>query len=145
MTDVAEPQFDLSQRLTASGWHIARTIALGMVAAVLAIFGEQCLAQARPIFPLIDQNYGLWQTAYAAVLILMGLVWAAAVLQKIHIYQDCLRHMRMQQQLEEVRERRALKAEQDKQAREAARQAREEELKPPRFQSRGARSTKFDY
>jgi hypothetical protein len=144
MTDVAEPQIDFSQRLTASGWHIARTIALGVVAAALGIFGEECLAQARPIFPLIDQNYGLWQTAYAAVLILMGLVWAAAVLQRISIYQDCLRHMRMQKQLEEVRERRALKAQQEREAREAARKAREEELKP-RFHSRNARSTKFDY
>lgn len=148
MTDIAEPQIDLDQRLTASGWHIARTIALGVAAAGLAVFGEECLAEARPIFPLIDQNYGLWQAAYVGVLLLMGLVWAAAVLQKIGIYQDCLRHIRMQKELEAVRERRALKAQQEREEREARLKAREEalnELSPVRFQSRRTRSTKFDY
>ena len=148
MTDIAEPQIDLAQRLTASGWHIARTIALGLVAAGLSVFGEECLAEARPIFPLIDQNYGLWQAAYVGVLLLMGLVWAAAVLQKIGIYQDCQRHIRMQKELDQVRERRALKAQQEREEREARRKAREEaqhELNPQRFLPRRTRSNKFDY
>jgi hypothetical protein len=148
MTDLAEPQINLDQRLTASGWHIARTIALGLAAAGLAVFGEECLAQARPIFPLIDQNYGLWQAAYVGVLLLMGLVWAAAVLQKVSIYQDCQRHIRMQKELEEIRERRALKAQQEREEREAKRKAREEALEDfsqPRFQPRSRRSNKFDY
>jgi hypothetical protein len=148
MTDIAEPQIDLDQRLTACAWHIARTVALGAAAAGLAVFGEQCLAEARPIFPMIDQNYGLWQAAYAAVLLLMGLVWAAAMLQKIGIYQDCLRHIRMRKELEEIRERRALKAQQEKEEREAQRKAREsvlDDFKQPRFQPRSTRSNKFDY
>jgi hypothetical protein len=148
MTELTAPPIDLNQRLTACSWQIARTVALGLAAAGLAMFGEECLAEARPIFPLIDQNYGLWQAAYFGVLLLMGLVWAAAILQRVGLYQDCQRHIRMQQELEEVRERRALKAQQDKEAREAreaVRQAKEEELHQPRFLSRRGRSNKFDY
>jgi hypothetical protein len=147
MTHAADSENDLEQRLTAVGWHIAGTITMGVLAAGLAVFGENCLAEARPIFPLIDQNYGLWQAGYLGVLLLMFIGWAAAVLQRISIYQDCRHHIRMQKQLDELRERRALKAQQDKEAREAAREAARkarEEIKP-RFQSRGARSTKFDY
>lgn len=148
MNDAADSEIDLDQRLTACGWQIVRTIALGAAAAGLAVFGEECLAEARPIFPLIDQNYGLWQAAYVGVLLLMGLVWAAAMLQKVGIYQDCLRHIRMRKELEEIRERRALKAQQEKEEREARRKAREdalEDFKQPRFQPRSTRSTKFDY
>ncbi|MFA9215602.1 MAG: hypothetical protein ACEQSK_00710 [Sphingomonadaceae bacterium] len=148
MNDAVDQQTYLSERLTASGWHIARTIALGIAAAGLAVFGEECLARARPIFPLIDQNYGLWQLAYAGVLLVMALVWAAAVLQKINLYQNCLQHMRQQRQLDELRQRRVLKAQQAKEAREAERRARDEQRKaaaPPRFQSRGISSSKFDY
>ena len=148
MNDAVELEIDLNQRLRSSTWHIVGTVAWGLAAAGLAVFGQQCLEQARPIFPLIDQNFGLWQAAYVGVLLVMGLVWAAAVLQKVGIYQDCMRHIRMQRELDEVRERRALKAQQEREEREARLRAKEQELselKQPRFQSRAARSTKFDY
>lgn len=128
----------LHERMKTCGWHIAATLGLGLLAAPLAVYGEHCLAEAAPIFPLIQQNYGLWQSAYVGALIVIGLLWAAAMLQKIHAFQDNLAHIRTQQRILEQRAMRERAAQAPKQEREIIAPV----LSPS---MRNARSNKFDY
>jgi len=135
---------DLHARLSATGWHIFRTVLLGAVAAALAAYGEQKLTEARPIFPLIDQNFGLWQAAYAAAVLLTVVTWLLAMRQRIGLYQNCLHHIKMQKVIEEQRERREQREQEAREAREARRREMEELRSRPPVRG-NTRSTKFDY
>lgn len=145
MTYASDIQTLLDQRLKATGWQIAQTVVLGLLAACLALFGQVCLARARPIFPFIDQNYEAWQGGYTLVLIMIGIVWVVAMLQKISFFQDCLERLRSQRRLDEQYALRAQQAEEARLAREAAKHAREAEAARPSRVNRAARSNKFDY
>ncbi|KQW87386.1 hypothetical protein ASC94_28820 [Massilia sp. Root418] len=130
-----------------TGWQIAQTVVLGLLAACLSLFGQVCLERARPIFPALDQNFAAWQSAYTLVLIVIGLVWLAAMLQRISFFQDCLERLRSQRRLDEqyaVRKQQAEEARQAKAAEKAAREAEAEAARAARL-NKGARSTKFDY
>lgn len=134
-----DTQLFLQERLKTCGWQIAKTVAMGIAAAGLAMFGQECLLRARPLFSLIDQNFSLWQTGYVLVLMVMGLLWAAALLQKINLLQDCQRHISMHRQRElqkAAREAKAMAARQEKQ-KQVTKEA------SPRVKP--TRSTKFDY
>jgi len=110
----------------------------GCAAAAMALFGQQSLDHARPIFPMIDQNYGLWQSAYALALLLMCVIWVSAVLQKIGHIQECTLRLKLQRQHDEkLAARRA-------QALEARRVFEEEKATRPPASFR-IRSKKFDY
>ncbi|HEU4844947.1 MAG TPA: hypothetical protein VFT05_11845 [Burkholderiaceae bacterium] len=122
-------------------WHIAATLGLGVLAVPLALFGQDSLERARPFFPVIDQNYGSWQAGYLLALLVLGLVWAAAMRQKINHFQTCLHNLRTQRRIDEHRQLRARQAEEARLARAAA---RAEQTAPPLFRH-NARSTKFDY
>lgn len=141
MSTASDTQLFLEERLTACCWHIAKTVALGALAAGFGVFGQECLLRARPIFPLIDQNYVLWQTAYMLVLMVMGLIWAAALLQKINLRQDYQRHIRMHRQREEQKAARAARIQAVREERQQKAQAAYEP--PPR--PKQERSSKFDY
>ncbi|WP_157201658.1 hypothetical protein [Massilia sp. Root418] len=147
MTYASDTQALLDQRLKTTGWQIAQTVVLGLLAACLSLFGQVCLERARPIFPALDQNFAAWQSAYTLVLIVIGLVWLAAMLQRISFFQDCLERLRSQRRLDEqyaVRKQQAEEARQAKAAEKAAREAEAEAARAARL-NKGARSTKFDY
>jgi C4-dicarboxylate-specific signal transduction histidine kinase len=137
----------LDQRLKTTGWQIAQTVVLGLLAACLSLFGQVCLERARPIFPALDQNFAAWQSAYTLVLIVIGIVWLVAMLQRISFFQDCLERLRSQRRLDEryaVRRQQAEEARQAKQAEKAAREAEAEAVRAARLK-KNMRSTKFDY
>jgi len=143
-------QSDLQTRLNATGWHLFRTVLLGAIAAGLAIYGQHALTEARPIFPLIDQNFGLWQTSYVGAVLLVAVTWLLAMRQKLGLYQNCLHHMKMQRIIEEQRQRRAEREEAQRKARAERRAQIEAEREAARavdtpFMRKNARSTKFDY
>ena len=136
MSDTSEIQTRLAQQASSCGWHIVKIIMLGIFAAAVALFGQHYLSGARPIFPFIDQNFGLWQTAYVIAELVMGLVWAAAVLQKVNLFQEALRRQRTQQTLDEKKDARMQKI-------LVAKRAATLEVK--KFVPKTARSSKFDY
>lgn len=140
MTTASDTQLFLEERLKACGWQIAKTIGLGVLAAGFSLFGQDYLESARPLFTMIDQNFALWQTAYVLVLLVMGLLWAAALLQKINLRQDTKRHIRTHLQREAQKATRDAKIQAARQARLDAAAANEP---PPR--PKPGRSTKFDY
>lgn len=147
MTYASDTQSMLDQRLKTTGWQIAQTVVLGLLAACLSLFGQVCLERARPIFPALDQNFAAWQSAYTLVLIVIGIVWLVAMLQRISFFQDCLERLRSQRRLDEryaVRRQQAEEARQAKQAEKAAREAEAEAVRAARLK-KNTRSTKFDY
>jgi hypothetical protein len=83
-----DPLHFWQQRIKASRWMIVKTIALGTLAAVLGVLGQGWLEDAAPLFPFISQNYGVWQAGYLLSLIVIFLLWAAAMLQKIGLLQN---------------------------------------------------------
>eukprot|EP01041_Mallomonas_annulata_P022566 gene22566-42895_t len=68
-----------------AGALIAKTAAWGALAGFFAVLGQGWLEDARPIFPFIQQNYALWQTVYLLALVLVFVLWAVAMQQKITI------------------------------------------------------------
>lgn len=147
MTYASDTQELLDQRVKTTGWQIAQTVALGLMAACLALFGQACLARARPIFPFIDQNYAAWQSGYTLVLLLIGVVWVVAMLQRISFFQDCLQRLRIQQRLDEQYAIRAQKTEEARLAKQAAHAAAAVAKALPQAArpDKAARSGKFDY
>lgn len=141
MNSAAITQELLDQQLKTCGWHVAATLGLGLLAVPLALYGQDSLEAARPIFPVIDQNYGSWQAAYLLALLVLGLVWAAAMRQKINHFQTGLHNLRTQRRIDEHRQLRARQAEEARQARAAA---RAEQASQPLFRPSG-RGGKFDY
>lgn len=144
MTYASETQSLLDQRVQTTGWQIARTVTLGLLAASLSLFGQTCLARARPIFPMIDQNFMAWQSGYSFALLVMGVVWVAAMLQKVNQFQDCLQSLRMQRRLDAQYAVRAQKASEARRAKEAVIVAQAAEAPPARY-DKHARSDKFNY
>jgi hypothetical protein len=143
MKSPADTLIDLNARLKATGWHIVEILVLGALAVALAAYGQDSLEGARPIFPMIDQNFALWQAGYVGVLVLAGLLWAAALLQKLNLFQNCLAHMKIQRGLEEKHQRREQEREQRKL--EAAQSKEDSERAAVSVSFKKTRSTKFDY
>lgn len=147
MTYASDTQALLDQRLKTTGWQIAQTVVLGLLAACLSLFGQVCLERARPIFPALDQNFAAWQSGYTLVLMVIGAVWLVAMLQRISFFQDCLERLRSQRRLDEQYAVRKQQADEARLAREAEKAAREAEAEAARAAklNKSARSTKFDY
>ena len=129
------------QRVKASRWMMTKTIVLGAFAGVLGILGQGWLERAAPLLPIISQNYGVWQLSYLLALILIFLIWALAMRQKMALLENSKHHMHTQQRIAQHTARR-------KQATAEARQRRAEQEKsqqreaPPKP---GQGSKKFDY
>lgn len=128
-------------RIKASRWLIAKTVALGACSAVLGVLGQGWLEEAAPLFPFISQNYGIWQTAYLLALLIIFVVWAAAMRQKMGLLENSKRGFQVQQRIAEYNERRAQRA---REARER-RKKMEEDRDPVLFFKSASRSKKFDY
>lgn len=147
MTYASDTQTMLDQRLKTTGWQIAQTVVLGLLAGCLSLFGQVCLERARPIFPALDQNFAAWQSGYSLVLIIIGIVWLVAMLQRISFFQDCLERLRSQRRLDEqygLRRQQAEEARLAKLAEKAASEAEAEAARAARL-NKNTRSTKFDY
>src|SRR5471032_771598 len=103
MTSASETQAILQQQLKSCGWQLTRTVIVGALAAALALFGQNSLALARPLFPMIDQIYGSWQGWYVGALILFGVVWAIALVRQLNGLQYLLGRLKAEQRLQQQR------------------------------------------
>jgi len=128
-------------RIKASRWLITKTMALGACAAVLGVLGQGWLEDAAPLFPFISQNYGIWQSAYLLSLVIIFLIWAAAMRQKMGLLANSKKGFQVQLRIAEYNERRAQQA---REARER-RQKLAEDRDPVLFFKSATRSKKFDY
>ncbi|TFW21546.1 hypothetical protein [Duganella callida] len=141
-----DPQAFWAQRISACRWMIARTFALGAFAAGLGVAGQGFLEQAAPLFPFISQNYGLWQASYLLSLLLIFLLWSAAMLQKISLLQNSKQGLKTQQRIDEQNARREERARENRERREQLRKDRDAlTITPSFFKNTEARSKKFDY
>ncbi|SEN69368.1 hypothetical protein SAMN05428959_102938 [Duganella sp. CF517] len=129
------------QRIKASRWLITKTIGLGACAAVLGVLGQGWLEHAAPLFPVISQNYGIWQAAYLLSLLIIFCIWVAAMRQKMGLLANSKQGFQVQLRIDEHNERRAQRA---LEARER-RKKLEEDRDPVLFFKSAARSKKFDY
>lgn len=129
--------------------HIVATIIMGILAGCLVVFAEHSLERARPLFTVIDQNYGMWQNAFGFVTILVGFVWVAAMLQKLSLYQDCVRKRQIQRRVVEQQRARQEAAEERRRQREQERLEREALANEPVLAGGAARkrdgNNRFDY
>jgi heme exporter protein D len=139
-----DPMHFWQQRIKASRWMIVKTFALGALAAVLAVLAQGWLEQAAPLFPFISQNYGLWQAGYLLSLVVIFLLWAAAMLQKMGLLQNSKRGRDQQIRIDDQNERQLERKEAARVRREQELAAREASVKPVYFKV-SARSKKFDY
>ena len=137
-----DPRQFWEQRVKASRWLIAKTSMWGALAAVFGVLGQGWLEDASPILPFISQNYGIWQAGYLLALLVIFLLWAAAMLQKMGLLQNSKQGRAMQQRIDEHNERIAQQKLEAKQRREQ--ELKEKEISPSFFKNQ-ARSTKFDY
>jgi heme exporter protein D len=137
-----DPHSFWTSRIRACRWMIAKTFCLGALAAVLGVLGQGWLEKAAPIFPFISQNYGLWQSAYLLSLILVFLLWAAAMRQKAGLLQNSKQGLKTQQRIDEQNARIEERRRANRERREQVRQEREEHT--IYFKATG-RSKKFDY
>ncbi|WP_332852830.1 hypothetical protein [Duganella sp. S19_KUP01_CR8] len=146
MTTATDPHEDLrhfwSQRVKASRWLIVKTSALGVLAAICGVLGQGWLEDASPLFPIISQNYGAWQAGYLLALLVIFLLWAAAMLQKFSLLRNSKQGRDMQQRIDEHNERIAQKKLEAKERREQEQKDREA---APSFFKTSPRSNKFDY
>lgn len=137
----ADPLQFWEQRVKASRWMMTKTILLGAFAGVLGILGQRWLERAAPLLPIISQNYGVWQLSYLLALILIFLIWALAMRQKMALLENSKHGMHTQQRIAQHAARR-------KQAAAEARQRRAEQEKIQQREAaakRGEASKKFDY
>jgi len=142
LLEMLDWQVQTSQR------HIVATIIMGVLAGCLVLFGEHSLERARPLFSMIDQNYGLWQNGFGAVTILIAFVWVAAMMQKISLYQDCLRKQHIQQRIVEQLRIKEAAAEERRRQREQERAGREAQANEPILAAGAVRKRsqdRFDY
>jgi E3 ubiquitin-protein ligase DOA10 len=138
----------LDWQVQASQRHIVATIIMGILAGCLVVFGEHSLERARPLFSVIDQNYGLWQNGFGAVTILIAFVWVVAMMQKISLYQDCLRKQQIQRRIVEQHRIKEQAAEERRRQREQERAEREALANEPLLAGSAARKQgrdRFDY
>jgi hypothetical protein len=104
--------------------------------------GQGWLEDGAPLLPIISQNYGLWQTIYVLALIVIFLLWAAAMRQKIGLLHNSKQGLAMQYRIDEQNARREERA---RAIRERREQLREERAEHTIYHKAGGRSTKFDY
>ena len=134
------------QRIRASRWMIVKTFCLGILAGSLGWLGEGWLAKAAPLFPFISQNYGLWQACYLLALLLIFVLWSAAMLQKMNLLQNSKQGLRMQMRIDEQNARREERARVNREREERLRKEREDmTITPTFFKNSANRSKKFDY
>lgn len=137
-----DPHAFWESRIKASRWMIAKTFALGALAAALGVLGQGWLEDGAPLLPIISQNYGLWQTIYVLALLLIFLLWAAAMRQKISLLHNSKQGLAMQYRIDEQNARREERARATRERRE---QLREERAKHTIYHKAGGRGNKFDY
>lgn len=137
-----DPHTFWESRIRASRWMIIKTFCLGVLAGGFGVLGQVWLEQAAPIFPIISQNYGLWQAAYLLSLILIFVLWAAAMLQKVGLLQNSKQGLRTQHRIDEQNARIEERRRTNRERREQVRQEREEHT--IYFKATG-RSKKFEY
>ncbi len=146
MTTATDPHEDLrhfwNQRVKASRWLIVKTAALGVLAAICGVLGQGWLEDASPLFPIISQNYGAWQAGYLLSLLVIFLLWAAAMRQKFSLLQNSKQGRAMQQRIDQHNERIARQKLEAKQRRELEQKERETARS---FFKTSPRSNKFDY
>jgi hypothetical protein len=139
MNSAPDIQTVLQQQLKSCSWQLTGTITMGVIAATLALFGQNSLALARPLFPMIDQIYGAWQGWYVGALLIFGLVWAIALVRQLNGLQYLLTRLKAEQRLEQQRALRESR-------RMAAKQAPKPEPERARpLPANNGRSNKFDY
>ncbi|WP_373989098.1 hypothetical protein [Duganella sp. BuS-21] len=137
-----DPHTFWESRIRACRWMIAKTLALGALAAVLGALGQRWLEDGAPLLPIISQNYGLWQTAYVAALLLILLLWAAALRQKFGLLHNSQQGLATQLRIDEQNARREERLQANRERREAVRQERAEHTI---YAKASGRSSKFDY
>lgn len=142
--DLPEPDAPLAfwaQRIKASRWLLTKTTALGASAAVLGVLGQGWLEDAAPLFPFISQNYGIWQTGYLLSLVIIFIIWAFAMRQKLGLLANSKHGFQVQLRIAEYNERRARQAQEARERRAKL----QDERDPVLFFKRASRSKKFDY
>jgi len=137
-----DPHTFWESRIKASRWMIIKTLCLGALAAALGVLGQGWLEQGAPLLPIISQNYGLWQTAYVAALLLIFLLWAAALRQKFGLLHNSKQGLATQLRIDEQNARREELMQANRERREAVRQERAEHTI---YAKASGRSSKFDY
>jgi len=137
-----DPHAFWESRIKASRWMIVKTFSLGAVAAALGVLGQGWLEDAAPLFPIISQNYGIWQTIYVLALVLIFLLWAAAMRQKFGLLHNSKQGLATQYRIDEQNARREERA---RAIRERREQLREERAEHTIYHKAGGRSNKFDY
>ena len=128
--------------------HIIGTVITGVLAGCLMVFGEHSLERARPLFAVIDQNYGMWQNGFGFVTILIGFVWVAAMMQKFSLYQDCVRKRDIQQRVVDQHRAKEAAAEERRRQREQEKAEREALANEPLLAGGAMRKrseSRFDY
>jgi heme exporter protein D len=141
-----DPQSFWESRIKASRWMILKTTCLGVLAAGLGMLGQGWLEKAAPIFPFISQNYGLWQSAYLLSLIVVFLLWAAAMRQKFGLLHNSKQGQKTQRRIDEQNARIEERRRANRERREAVRKERAEHS--IYFKATGKNSgasKKFDY
>ncbi|MRW92479.1 hypothetical protein GJ699_20990 [Duganella sp. FT80W] len=138
-----DPHAFWEQRIKACRWMIAKTLGLGAIAAALGVLGQGWLEHAAPLLPIISQNYGIWQTAYVLSLILIFLVWAAAMRQKMGLLENSKQGLAMQNRIDEHNARIEERRRATRERREEL--AKEREERSIYHKASGGRSNKFDY
>jgi H+/Cl- antiporter ClcA len=128
-------------RVKASRWMITKTAVLGAFAGALGILGQGWLEQAAPLFPIISQNFGIWQLSYLLALIIIFLIWALAMRQKMGLLENSRKGMATQQRIAQHTARRKQATAEARQRRAEAEKIREREAAA----KRGDRSKKFEY
>ncbi|MFC0167158.1 hypothetical protein ACFFKC_03620 [Pseudoduganella danionis] len=131
------------ERVTASRWLIAKTAAWGVLAGFFAVLGQGWLEDAQPIFPFIQQNFSLWQIIYLLALVLVFVLWAAAMQQKITILHNSKVGRAAQQRVVDFNARQAQRKQEALQRREQA--LREKQAEAANKAPQGGRSNKFDF
>lgn len=137
----ADPLQFWELRVKASRWMMTKTILLGVFAGVLGILGQGWLERAAPLLPIISQNYGVWQLSYLLALILIFLIWALAMRQKMALLENSKHHMHTQQRIAQHTARRKQAAAEVRQRRAEQEQTRQREAAA----KRGEASKKFEY
>lgn len=139
-----DPLHFWEQRIKASRWMIIKTFALGALAAVLGVLAQGWLEHAAPLFPFISQNYGIWQAGYLLSLVVIFLLWAAAMLQKMGLLQNSKQGRAQQLRIDDQNERR-LNRQEATRARRAQLLAERDTIAKPAYFKVSAKSKKFDY
>ncbi|WP_154668045.1 hypothetical protein [Pseudoduganella violaceinigra] len=144
MDSVSEEQFELSQLRQAAKRQLLGTVALGVMAGLLAFVGQSALAQSRP---LLETSFGTWQSLYTLVLWALAIAWLVALAQQAIHFQNISERFESQRRLDSVYAERAAKAQaaEDARQRQRAESEARQAAERTRRQTRNTRSTKFDY